>query len=628
MNILNILVAGHREARLNLSEEETYKLKARLEMAVTFFQQGTTLRLIVGDADGVDTWTKEIAELNKEIEVILAGQYRHRSYTQNLTMQEFDPAKNLNESIEVRSRGVWLAEQEEDDSGANKEPWISAIDEAKLSYADVMIAVWDGRPPKGNLGGGGTVRLIIEALRRKIPLLWIKTDGEMLWADWTRINTHLFRILDADEGQVSKLHSCFQIITMFKEDNCISCADLATDPQMHLFSKRQDDLCKEWDPKSEKVYRGWVYTRFLTIFGNEKLEGGDVIEAWRGPGTPVRADKPGDALDSLELLWTHFDSLDRAANYAARTHRDQVVLLHLLASLAVFFAVAGSIQLFTFSALWAVLEFFALAVISYVLLKEKPKTTTAHGAWLSLRQSAEAFRVQALLHPFLANLSKLARIQWDAAEKESGLELHNPLIWWVNRKLREYGAPTKKTDASKAYTLKEETDALKSILLETIASQETYHMKTSKRWHRIHERMELAMKLVFFAVIITVCIHLFSLSTHFAEHHGWSWPTALFSVGHWIHAQDWLLLITASGPAFAASIHGIAGKLEIKRIAEKSHHMIANLSELKAAVANLEDPTKNFMALRALAIQTANLIYSEHDAWNKLLNGQNLEAPA
>jgi hypothetical protein len=40
-----------------------------------------------------------------------------------------------------------------------------------LDHSDLLIAVWDGQPPRGQ---GGTGQIVAEAQQRQIPLFWIK----------------------------------------------------------------------------------------------------------------------------------------------------------------------------------------------------------------------------------------------------------------------------------------------------------------------------------------------------------------------------------------------------------------------------------------------------------------------
>jgi hypothetical protein len=40
-----------------------------------------------------------------------------------------------------------------------------------LEHVDLLIAVWDGRPPRGQ---GGTGQIVVEAQRRYMPVVWIK----------------------------------------------------------------------------------------------------------------------------------------------------------------------------------------------------------------------------------------------------------------------------------------------------------------------------------------------------------------------------------------------------------------------------------------------------------------------
>lgn len=40
-----------------------------------------------------------------------------------------------------------------------------------LDHSDLLIAVWDGQPPRGQ---GGTGQIVAEAQQRRIPVVWIK----------------------------------------------------------------------------------------------------------------------------------------------------------------------------------------------------------------------------------------------------------------------------------------------------------------------------------------------------------------------------------------------------------------------------------------------------------------------
>lgn len=44
-----------------------------------------------------------------------------------------------------------------------------------LDHVDVLIAIWDGRPPRGP---GGTGQMVAEARQRGLPLAWVRTDAE------------------------------------------------------------------------------------------------------------------------------------------------------------------------------------------------------------------------------------------------------------------------------------------------------------------------------------------------------------------------------------------------------------------------------------------------------------------
>lgn len=44
-----------------------------------------------------------------------------------------------------------------------------------LSQADILLAVWDGKPPRGR---GGTAQMVAEAVRQRIPIIHVDANGE------------------------------------------------------------------------------------------------------------------------------------------------------------------------------------------------------------------------------------------------------------------------------------------------------------------------------------------------------------------------------------------------------------------------------------------------------------------
>lgn len=154
-----------------------------------------------------------------------------------------------------------------------------------------------------------------------------------------------------------------------------------------------------------------------------------------------------------------------------------------------------------------------------------------------------------------------------------------------------------------------------------------FHKGTYERNNNTHHRMHGLTKLVFFIVLATVTVHLFALIVHFLEHRRYQLNEVLIHLSHWIHLQNWLLLFTAFFPALAAGLNGIMTKLELQRVADSSNSMNEILEAMGQAVERLK-PEEDSLALRKLAIETAEAMFAEHDSWAELMETQNLEIPA
>lgn len=648
---LTVLVAGHRPDRLPGDEAERALVRGLLRAALrglrdAAHEQNVGVRVVTGTADGCDAWAvQEAHELGIECRVVGAN-----------------AASAARPARAGAITHVWLGD------GSTRtvpEEWFAATDEAKLAAADLLLVVWDGQAPRGF--SGGSVRLVIEALRRGQPVIWLDANDARTGRVLLRgpLPTARVALLDADETNVTRLTADF---TELLDGRAVAPEDLSEAPDARgreeavgaflaarfaglirrLTRPRAaegfDQLVSQWDPEDRKVRAGRFFRRFLSLFGYPGREGGRVLTAWRGPQRFV------DGSRLASRTWTRFDEVDRAATHAALSHRDQIVALHVLAALAVVCAVAGAIRLFGGSALWALAEFAVLVRIVWLVVREKRRKVPVHRAWLLLRQAAEALRLQALLRPFLASLPALERSHWrgepgrthppddrsgegDRTEEDDravghGMQLVSPQTWWASRSVRDTG-PLANT-AEGDYVVQSRFDELVGTLRSLIEDQRDYHARTHERWHRLHHGLERAMLWIFVLVSATVLSHLFALGVQFLENHGQALPHALTGVAHWLHEQRWLLLITAAGPAFAACLHGIGGKLEIRHVAEQSGAMRHRLDDYREALDQLERQggDDRFMALRALAIQVASAMYAEHETWFTLLRGNEVEIPA
>lgn len=605
----NLLVAGHRDNRLPTANTDARRrvfesLKIAVESAqVALNRQAIQLRLVLGDSEGTDEQALDIAR-NNRIPFDL------------LSLTPPQPGM-LGQNGRTASIG---------NMPADPQNWRATIDEAKLELADALLVVWDGKQQGGH--DGATVRLVMEMLLRRHPVIWIDASsgmskaGAIRFAKSTTSPLPSLTLLDADERQIAELsRHCFGsdiLPAVSATEKQATLADQLADylaPYLSLCLQSELGLVKHWDPVNSVVWDGFLHSLLLRLFGYKKWHGPGKIKAWRGPDEFVAGTKLSTT------AWEWFDRMDRAAMRAGMAHYDNVVLVHLLASLAVFGAGAGSIELFGTVGFWGAFELATLAAIGWIVFRDRKANSagdgmTTHKAWLALRQGAEAFRMQALLRPFLAGLPALHRNQWRVIEERPT----NPYTQIAVQSIRTEGVP------ANHYVIEDEWINLKKILCSLIADQRRYQETTYKRCRNTQHHLHTTTQTIFWLAFLTVLVHVISLTSHALEHHGVGLPHLLTNAVQWLHEQDWLLLVTAFGPALAAALHGISGKLELERIAITADDMAKRLRILETALDKV--PENDTLALRALAVKTAAAMYAEHDGWANLMCVQDLDIPA
>lgn len=492
----------------------------------------------------------------------------------------------------------------------------AAADEARLGLADAVVVVCAGAP----LSTYAAQRdgILVEALCRHAPMVWIEVSEEGAGAAWIlrpqALDELAVTTLSKDPEQVRRVGTFFCRVAL--GDLVAEVAELLAIHWSVARTLKIDDMLRQpfGDPGKRATWHGMFYTTFLRLFGSWRVKFFSPVRAQRGPPALVGASQfPPDT-------WEWFDRIDRAATYAAYSHRDQVVVVNLFSSFAVFAAVAGQAWL-DWGPFWGRVEMVLLILIAWVVYRNRHRSMTNHDRWLHFRQAAEALRLSALLHPLLASLSLLHRNVWkyDATETQQPV-LDKPFHWLVIQLLRDAGIPGQQGRphciATQFHDLVESLDGL-------IGDQEKYHARSTSLYQQTHRRLHRAIVSAFWVVVVAVAFHL-GAEWHLVP------ARVLHRIGSALRTYDelehlrWPLLLTAFLPAFAAAMHGIASKAELQRLAKNSERMRQRLKVLRRSIEGVRrrgDP----MALRALAVETAATMYAEHDAWAELMADQPLE---
>jgi len=606
----NVLVTGHRENRLPTAPEQLALVSGALHQVLESLRQAIAdtpeppiLRLFTGWSEGAD-------------EMARTWFYQHQAEDSTLKFYAVSPENAPEDEADKAMGRVGISREVPNEI---PESWHAVTDDYKLLMADVVVCVWDGKMANGC--AGGTVRVVADAMRRRLPIIWIHADaaqaGTLKKSEVLQLNSTVIQALDASDpdsiaAHFSDLPNLCDLKLFIKD-----CVDFTRQNKTSKISDKSD-------PGACKTFAGFWHSAFfswMSPWTRKKVN--TSVGSWRGPDEFVNASHLGDG------YWEIFHRKDRTATHAANQHRDSVIVIHLLSSLAVFGAVAGSFHFLHAPHLfWVIFEFAALALIGGFVWhgREKKNRLSARNTWLLSRQSAEAMRISALLYPQLASLPMLYQLtraksapQAGAAHGAVTLDMKSAERMKVIQMLGDAEPPAQAPD--KAYYLADNDKILRDGLCSLIESQINYHETTAKKYEAAHHNLHRITQYVFFAVLFVVALHGLEITYafFFPHDHG-----ILAQIGHWIADQKWLLLITAFFPALAAALHGILTSFELERLSKNSERMVKRLGELQKIIKVCDkDPIK----LRRYAVMTSELMFSEHDDWSSLMKVHQLDLP-
>lgn len=664
----NLLVTGHRDNRLPVNKKLIFDALGSVMKAFNTVveKDKQKLRILTSYATGTDTEAAKIAKTNKlEMQIIAPCVPQElKDVFPNIPRMELacslvTDVPHHDELYEVfenvpKEQVVLVANLVTDEP---QHEWVAVADETKLALADAVIVVWDGKKPNGTMGG--SVRILIEAIQRMMPIIWIDASnekvGKIYYFDLTQANPALLLLLQSGEQWIEheKTHRHFKVVNSL-EDEISKLTESIWGVENKLISNLNgwviDPKCNQWCIK-------WVYDSFKFIFGKEKKKSQESPTAIKKEEFPeinieefVKKIKKVAWCTASKFVAKKEEKLPernieefivklkKAAGCPSSIHRGQVILIHLFAGLAVFGAVAGAIDWLDWGEIiWGLFELLTLSAILVLIWHDKHSPIKAHKAWMSYRPISEMLRYNKLLKPMLATLPSLHRSIWSLnieSEQPKKPVLLRETAWLTTQLIRESGAPSGEKESPYVLSDPKTQSTLIAQLKGLIENQLDYHERAGMLNKSMADRLEKLIGIIFFIVFVVVCVHFLVSVVH--ESH--SFPECVENAASWILHQRWLLLITATFPAFAAVFHGINSKLEIERMADNSELMHKKLSGLLEAVKELEqemqsdvdgnrEDASRAMQLRKLAVETVQKLYEENDAWERLLSSQELGVP-
>lgn len=589
-NVLTALVAGHRPDRLP-GGEAGERLIIELERMLFLLQSvaavgQASLRVLTGVAKGTDEVTAGITErLELPLHLLAPGRP--------------DP---LTASQQRAERTVWLGAVDE---SLYIDEAIAIRDELALSFADLLVVVWDGQSPQGL--SGRTVRLAFQAALMMKPVVWLHTDGSVRMLDRTRLDASSLHKLRCPHPEPSWLSDCFTspLNEPALRQQFAEAVRLILDPSgasKHDI-ERLSDYRAEVIQHNTPIFAGHLDKAMMALVHLDFAELRKQFQAkipqpyWG----PEKADNVHPTAP-MPLIGARFEHSDVEATVSAGRHRDSIWLLYGASATAVFAAVAGAIGLWTgdHSAFWPIVELALIAmIISGVMLAKRQHW---HEKWLGHRFIAEQLRYARMCLPLLGVPHPFMEPAW--VLEKGCLQLASAELWFVQRTLATEGLPGSADGTAYVASSEKVKAKLANYVSRVVRAQQKYHHDKYHKQHKSHERLE------------HLSIGLFG-------------ATALAVLAHFAIHANWLLICTAFFPALAAAVYGLETKLEISRIAGQSAATECALKDIVAAIEDAETQPgwEGWLRLRQLALEASRIMSDENSQWQQLIRNQKTGLP-
>ncbi|GGB20805.1 hypothetical protein GCM10011380_07980 [Sphingomonas metalli] len=565
-------ITGHRPDRLLAIDpaELRDRLAALLRAIEAAAAPGSRFRLVGSLAEGADMLAADAAlAAGWQLDTILP--FAREDYA-----QDFDaaPAAELRHRLD-QSANVLELPGRRDEPGGEAAAYERA-GRVMLGQSDVLVAIWDGDPPRGR---GGAAQIVAEAVAQAIPVLVLRPDGSqpplLLWSG---LNDHesgpeaLDTVARGTAGDLPRL--------MARLDSIPAPAGAA--PARRAMRDAPPLLAI-------------AYPLLLAVTGVRRFRLADLRRPC--PAGRTAATDPAKTLQTRidEQLWPRFDAADCEASLAAQLFRSAFVSSFALAALSVTLALLGLVVPTAVKPFLAAGEFLSIALI--LIITHWGSRANWHGRWLEQRTLAEELRCLAVS----ASLGDLF-LRGVRAEESAGAGRQRRDI------ARRIALPSGRIDA--AY-LGEAHDSLVALLDDQIG----YVERESGRMHRLEHRLHRFGGLLF-TITALVCVCVLGVEL--------VWTFLLHEPGVEHALPLGVTVVSASLPAIGAAVYGIRMQGDFAGAAERNAALATQLTALRRIA---QDEPPEFDALRRLIRRTAEMLTADVSQWSRATRARPLSLP-
>jgi hypothetical protein len=528
------------------------------------------LRFVSPIADGADQIAAEVAlELGWELQAILPFErcYYRASLANDAARDRFDA---------LLSRASCILELPGNE--AHSLDAYVMTGRATVSHCDILIAVWDGLPPRGRGGTGEVVQLALTGGTAIVHVpLSAGGDTRILWSAFDPTVVTI-----ADDPSVARPLDPNDVDALLR--------GLLLPPE----DRQEQDCLERFQSERLRRIRARIeYPLLLTATGVRPFRARDLTswhaeaqirEEWRR--YRIGCVEAHNLKAPIDLLEEAYSWADRLATHFAQTYRSGHIFNFVLGGVAVCLGLAA----FMAPALKveeAALELLiTLAIILNAMIGSQQQW---HRRWLDYRQLAERLRP-------MRSLKLLGIAAPDPPGTETDPTPRRWIDWYASGIWRAMGCSTGAIDAACAARLGQ------AIADHEVAPQVGYHERNSKQIELLDHRLEQTGFVLFAATVLVTIVTLvgLGLGSSFVNNYG-----------------NWFTLVSAGFPALGTAVFGIRFQGDFGGDAVRSMATAETLGQIEREL------RKNVTLSRAadLAEQAARIMLSDLDEW-RLVNQQ------
>jgi hypothetical protein len=572
--------------------------------APLYADEPAAFRLICGFAEGADQIAVAICPAGWRIEAILP--FPRDDYLRDFAASASGDGRDVRDEFR-QSLGKAAVVTELPAPSGSREQGYAEAGGFMLRQIDILVAIWDGKPPKA----GGTGAVVREAAAGGIPVVWLSTEDEtppklitrtpamgdpqaaaFEWND-TALTAVLAPDLAAPErspapdsaraGLERYLGEHWQRRSWFTAYDALRRVARGRLPRVALSSPSLEQRCHDWDS-------------FLAP----------------APAATNLRERMGSVL-APRYAWA-----DMLAVHYSHLYRSAYVLCYFLSAVAVFIAL-GTVfihddpqtparQVLGTKAIFVTCELIVIGTI--ILIVWRGLSRRWHERWLNYRALAEMLRHGR----FLAYVGEFGRTQTNVASDRDAPWM----LWYARATMREIGLPAaclngRYRQALLAATFKEEIDGPHGQL--------AYNRHNIERAHEVdHFLHRLGIGcFVLTSMILTIFLALFGLDRMVATS---PIETFLFA------AKPFLTFLSAGLPALGAAVAGIRVHGDFEESANRSARTLDQLAGLSDDYARATEGDASLDDTAELLIATARVLSEDIAAWQDLYGRKRLTLPA